>query len=93
MIIMPYGWSWPIAAAHGPSRLLAPHKLDQEDTVRERPLHVSGHVHREPGLADATDPTSVTSLLLVSSCLTWTASGRRATKLVRSAGRLFAARR
>jgi hypothetical protein len=56
MIIMPYGWSWPIAAAHGPSRLLAPHKLDQEDTVRERPLHVSGHVHCEPGLADATDP-------------------------------------
>ena len=25
MIIMPYAWSWPIAAAHRPSRLLAPH--------------------------------------------------------------------
>jgi len=29
MIIMPYGWSWPIAAAHRPSRLLAPHKQAQ----------------------------------------------------------------
>ncbi len=27
MIIMPYGWSWPIAAAHRPSRLLALHRV------------------------------------------------------------------
>ena len=27
MIIMPYGWSWPIAAAQRPSRFLAPPKL------------------------------------------------------------------
>jgi hypothetical protein len=26
MIIMPYGWSWPIAAAQRPSRLLTPHR-------------------------------------------------------------------
>ena len=29
MIIMPYGWPWPIAAAHRPGRLLAPHKYLQ----------------------------------------------------------------
>ena len=27
MIMMPYGWPWPIAAAHRPGRLLAPHRL------------------------------------------------------------------
>ena len=27
MIIMPYGWSWPIAAAHRSSRLLALHRV------------------------------------------------------------------
>ena len=26
MIIMPYGWPWPIDAAHRPGRLLAPHQ-------------------------------------------------------------------
>ena len=30
MIIMPYGWSWLIAAAQRPSRLLAPHRLPAE---------------------------------------------------------------
>ena len=26
MIIMPYGWPWPIDTAHKPGRLLAPHR-------------------------------------------------------------------
>jgi hypothetical protein len=26
MIMMPYDWPWPIAAAHRPGRLLAPHR-------------------------------------------------------------------
>ena len=26
MIMMPYGWPWPIAAAHRPDRLLAPYR-------------------------------------------------------------------
>jgi len=27
MIMMPYGWPWPITAVHRPGRLLAPHRL------------------------------------------------------------------
>jgi hypothetical protein len=30
---MPHGWSWPIAAAHRPGRLLAPHREDQPQRV------------------------------------------------------------
>jgi hypothetical protein len=36
MIIMPYGWSWPIAAVHRPSRLLAPHRQGSRGASRPR---------------------------------------------------------
>ena len=30
MIMMPYDWPWPIAAAHRPGRLLAPHRQREQ---------------------------------------------------------------
>jgi hypothetical protein len=36
MIIMPYGWPWPIAAAHRPSRLLAPRRRGSLGASRPR---------------------------------------------------------
>ena len=37
MIMMPYGWPWPIAAAHRPGRLLAPHRPPQDDILQDLP--------------------------------------------------------
>ena len=38
MIIMPYGWPWPIDTAHKPGRLLAPHRLfGAASGVRSKP--------------------------------------------------------
>jgi len=36
MIMMPYGWPWPIAAAHRPGRLLAPHRPGSGASPRPR---------------------------------------------------------
>jgi hypothetical protein len=36
MIMMPYGWTLDIAAAHGSGRLLAPHTLSTRPNVRGR---------------------------------------------------------
>jgi hypothetical protein len=33
VIILPYGWSWPIAAAHRLSRFLAPHRLSRHSVL------------------------------------------------------------
>jgi hypothetical protein len=42
MIIMPYGWPRPIAAAHRPGRLLAPHRRGS----RRKPALRSPHAAR-----------------------------------------------